>query len=52
MSIRNQICKLAFSLQMSQIWRFSRRFSENYHLALKGEKHLATVFVMSSKFRK
>ena len=39
--------------QVNQICRFSKAFgSENYRLAQSGEKHLATVFVTSSKFRK
>jgi len=42
-----------FRCQISQIWRFSKAFgSENYRLALNGEKRLATVFVTSSTFSK
>jgi len=34
-----------FHCQISQSWRFLKAFgSENYRLALNGEKHLATVF--------
>jgi len=42
-----------FHCQISQIWRFSKAFgSENDRLILNSEKHLATVFVTSWKFRK
>jgi len=39
-----------FYCQVSQIWHFSKVFgSKNYHLALSGEKHLATVFATHRK---
>jgi len=46
-SIRNQICQLAFYCQINQIWRFSNAFgSGNYRLELNGKKHLATVGII------
>jgi len=42
-----------FHCQISQICRFSKTDgSENYRFILNSEKHLVTVFVTSSKFRK
>jgi len=39
-----------FSLLNKSILAFSKAFgSENYRLALNGEKHLATMFATSSK---
>jgi len=41
-----------FHCQIGHVWRFSKAFgSENYCLALSGEKRLETVFSASSKFR-